>query len=89
MKTQVLPSSSFLDFDFETYYTGSYSTLCRIVDDGQLVNIATYNGSYYKIKYDIVLSFGLTELAAQFAWEENVSYEYVSLQLGLTSVLLQ
>ena len=48
------------------------------------MNIATYssNGSYYKIKYDIVLSFGLTELAAQFAWKENVSYNYVSLEIG-------
>lgn len=28
---------------------------------------------YYKIKYDIVLLFGLTELKAQVAWKENVS----------------
>lgn len=28
---------------------------------------------YYKIQFDIVLSFGLTELKAQIAWIEDVS----------------
>ena len=80
MKTQVLLSSLFLGFDFETHCTGSYSTLCKINDNGQLANIATLSsdGSFYHIKYDIVLSFGLTELAAQFAWEENVSEQRLS-----------
>ena len=77
MKMQVLLSRFFLDFDFETLYTGSYSTLCNIVDNGQFVNIATVeywsNQSYYVINYDIVLSFGMTELTAQYAWKENVS----------------
>jgi hypothetical protein len=75
MKTKVRLSSFFLDFDFETRYAGSYSTLCNIVDNGQLMNIAKYwsNGSYYTIEYDIVLAFGLTELTAQYTWKENVS----------------
>ncbi|KIK13006.1 hypothetical protein PISMIDRAFT_689036, partial [Pisolithus microcarpus 441] len=70
---QVLSSSFSLDFDFETDYTGSYSTLCKVVDNGQLINTSRYvsNGGYYIIEYDIVLAFGLTELAAQFAWKEN------------------
>ena len=84
MKMQVLLISFFLDFDFETRYTGSYSTLCSILDNGQLTNIATYtsNGSYYTINYDIVLAFGLTELTAQYAWKENVSERYIFLEIG-------
>ena len=84
MRMQVLLSGFFLDFDFETRYTGSYSTLCNVVDNGQLMNIAKYwsNGSFYNIDYDIVLAFGLTELTAQYAWKENVSERYVSLEIG-------
>lgn len=84
MKTKVRLSSGFLDFDFETHYTGSYSTLCNIVDNGQLVNIAKSwsNGSYYTIEYEIVLAFGLTELTAQYTWMENVSQDYLSLENG-------
>ncbi|KAI6169017.1 hypothetical protein EDD17DRAFT_1465265 [Pisolithus thermaeus] len=54
---------------------GSYSTLCNIVDNGQLINTSRYvsNGGYYIIEYDIILALGLTELAAQYAWKENVS----------------
>ena len=74
---QVLLCSFLLEADIETRYTGSHSTLCNIVDNGQLVNIASLNywsnQSYYTVEYDIVLSFGLTELAAQHAWKENVS----------------
>ena len=33
----------------------------------------TGKGSYYKVKFDIVLLFGMTELKAQMAWKENVS----------------
>ena len=74
MKTQVILSRFILESDSETRsMAGSYSTLCNIVDNGQLAKIATYNGSYYTIEYDIVLSFGLTELAAQYAWKEKVS----------------
>ncbi|KIK17235.1 hypothetical protein PISMIDRAFT_685495 [Pisolithus microcarpus 441] len=70
---QVLLSSLSLDFDFETDYTGSYSTLCNVVDNGQLINTSRYvpNGGYYIVEYDVVLAFGLTELAAQYAWKEN------------------
>ncbi|KAI5999139.1 hypothetical protein EDD15DRAFT_2386458 [Pisolithus albus] len=54
---------------------GSYSTLCNVVDNGQLINTSRYisNGGYYIVEYDVVLAFGLTELAAQYAWKENVS----------------
>ena len=30
-------------------------------------------GSFYEVFYDIILSFGMAELKAQIAWEENVS----------------
>ena len=30
-------------------------------------------GVFYRIDYDIVLLFGLTELKAMLAWKENVS----------------
>lgn len=29
------------------------------------------NGDYYVLDYDIVMSFGLTELKAQICWIEN------------------
>ena len=30
-------------------------------------------GTFYPVKYRIILSFGMTELKAQVAWMENVS----------------
>jgi hypothetical protein len=33
---------------------------------------ATGTGSFYSVKYDIILLFGMTELKAQVAWKENV-----------------
>lgn len=30
--------------------------------------------AYYRVDYDIVLLFGLTELKAQVAWDENVCH---------------
>jgi hypothetical protein len=29
--------------------------------------------TYYKLGYDIIITFGSTEFKAQFAWKENVS----------------
>jgi hypothetical protein len=34
---------------------------------------ATGKGIFYRITYDIILLFGMTELKAQVAWMENVS----------------
>ena len=34
---------------------------------------AIVEGSYYTVKFDIILLFGTTELQAQLAWTENVS----------------
>jgi hypothetical protein len=30
-------------------------------------------GTYYRLEFEMVMSFGLTELKAQIAWLENVS----------------
>ena len=30
-------------------------------------------GSFYRVGYDIILLFGMTELKAQIAWKEKVS----------------
>jgi len=32
---------------------------------------ANGNETFYKVKYDIILLFGMTELKAQIAWKEN------------------
>ena len=34
---------------------------------------ATGKGSFYRVDYEIVLLFGMTELKAQIAWKETVS----------------
>jgi hypothetical protein len=34
---------------------------------------ATGKGSFYRVDYDIILLFGMTELKAQVAWKEKVS----------------
>jgi hypothetical protein len=39
---------------------------------------ATEEGSFYKVKFDIILLFGMTELKAQIAWNENVSGFHLS-----------
>ena len=31
------------------------------------------DSDFFELKFDVILSFGLTELKAQIAWEENVS----------------
>jgi hypothetical protein len=33
--------------------------------------------TFYKVTYDIILLFGMTELKAQIAWKENVSDVHV------------
>jgi hypothetical protein len=57
-----------------------YSTLCIVEADlsklarSLLPKRRPGNGQYYyELNFDIVLSFGLTELTAQMCWIENVS----------------
>ena len=52
--------------------------LCTIEADLSRVPLlprpkARGEGSFYRVDYDIILLFGITELKAQIAWNENVS----------------
>ncbi|KAF7309116.1 hypothetical protein MKEN_01113700 [Mycena kentingensis (nom. inval.)] len=54
----------------------NYSILCTVkADTSSLAQSLTprfsASGMYYQLDFDIVLSFGLTELKAQIAWNEN------------------
>jgi len=44
-------------------------------------------GIYYRVDYEVILLFGLTELKAMVAWKENVSPVLVLLHLIFTSVV--
>jgi len=53
-----------------------YSTLCYVTaDTSQLPNPPKTSqdgrSTYHRIKFDVIMSFGLTELKAQIAWVEN------------------
>jgi hypothetical protein len=39
---------------------------------------------YYRKEFDIILLFGMTELKAQLAWTEDVSFWFVFLPIKLT-----
>ena len=52
--------------------------LCTIEADLSRVRLfprpkASGQGNFYRVDYDIILLFGLTELNAQIAWKEDVS----------------
>jgi hypothetical protein len=53
-----------------------YSKLCMITADLSHLNLNPRKGrqgkTYFRVDYEIVLLFGLTELKAQIAWKENV-----------------
>jgi hypothetical protein len=57
-----------------------FSDLCEVTADVAAVKKSTWpqlnlrsGATYYTLKFDVVLLFGLTELKAQIAWIENVS----------------
>ena len=55
-----------------------FSTLCSVEADISQIEtppqIASHDSSvYYTVNFDVIFSFGLTELKAFIAWEENVS----------------
>ena len=59
-------------------FADNYTKLCTIEADLSGAPILTQpkasgKGSFYTVKYDIILLFGTTELQAQLAWRENVS----------------
>ena len=58
-------------------YSENYTKLCTIDIDLSRVPLTPRTkinggGSFYRLDYDIVLLFGLTELKAHIAWKENV-----------------
>jgi hypothetical protein len=55
----------------------NYTNLCTIEVDLSHLPLSRQpkysgEGNFYKVKYDIVLLFGLTEFKAVVAWKENV-----------------
>ncbi|PPQ91259.1 hypothetical protein CVT25_006376 [Psilocybe cyanescens] len=53
-----------------------YSNLCTVTADTSQMHIPVRHlkdrrTTFYRIEYDVILSFGLTELKAQLAWKEN------------------
>ena len=66
------------EFIYYYYYAGNYTKLCTIQADLSGVPLLPQpkvagQGSFYSVDCDIILLFGLTELKAQLAWQENVS----------------
>jgi len=58
--------------------TANYTKLCTISVDLSHLPLAArskakgQSGSYYRLDYELVLLFGLTEMKAQVAWKERV-----------------
>jgi len=70
----------------------NYTKLCTIeIDLSHLplppLTKSSGEGIYYRLDYDVILLFGLTELGAMVAWKENVSPVLVLLHPILTSVI--
>jgi len=72
-------------FGFKTtkYYLiaspDNYTKLCTIEADLSHLPLSPQpkysgKGNFYKVKYNIVLLFGLTEFKAVIAWKENVGF---------------
>lgn len=71
-----------------------YSVLCRVTADTRGVSKRLYpryqgkkknrkmETKHFRIKYTVILHFGLTELKAQIAWRERVSSSCCHLQVG-------
>jgi len=63
---------------FYFFLSDNYTRLCTIRADLSRVPQlprpkTTGKGNFYRVDYDIVLLFGMTELKAQIAWKEKVS----------------
>ena len=66
----------------------NYTKLCTIkIDFSHLpltpLSKSSGEGIYYRIDYEVILLFGLTELQAMVAWKENVSSALVLLNPNL------
>lgn len=73
---------------------GMYSTLCTVIADETGVKAAANPlrapdfSIYYRLDFEIILSFGLTELTAQLCWKENVSWSLSTFKPQLISNVL-
>jgi len=70
-----------------------YSTLCRVEADTSRLSIPPkiskhQRMQYYEIKFEILLSLGLTELKAHICWQENVSFLLVTLLVAFIVPIL-
>jgi hypothetical protein len=68
----------FIVLDDLKFFADNYTKLCTIEADLSRVPLvprpkAVGKGTFYRVDYDIVLLFGMTELKALVAWKENVS----------------
>jgi hypothetical protein len=67
--------------DDELYiFADNYMMLCTIEADLSRVPLLprpTGQGNFYRVDYDIVLLFRMTELNAQIAWKEKVSVAFI------------
>ena len=61
--------------DIFLFAAENYSRLCDVEADLSTMTLIPLSnpagGTYYRVEYDIVLSFGLTELKAQIAWRDE------------------
>ena len=73
----------FIRFQTTKYYLiasiDNYTELCTIEADLSHLPLSSRpkysgEGDFYKVKFDVVLLFGLTEFKAVIAWEENVGH---------------
>jgi len=65
----------YFDISYEPFFPDNYTQLCTVITDLSKVPLSPSRGAngatFYRIDYDVVLLFGLTELKAQVAWKEN------------------
>lgn len=76
-------SSIVLCQPYEHTHQASYAKLCNIEADLSHLPLTPLRGSqggtYYRVDYDVVLLFGLTELKAMIAWKEEVCHSLLNL----------
>ncbi|KAF4620562.1 hypothetical protein D9613_001104 [Agrocybe pediades] len=63
-------------FFVDTEPDDAFSTLCHVRADTSQLHISPRKSGkgrarHYRVDFDVILSFGLTELTAQIAWKEN------------------
>ena len=86
-RTSILVGLAFFSIilcrSYENTHLANYAKLCNIEADLSHLPLTPLRGSqggtYYRVDYDVVLLFGLTELKAMIAWEEEVRLSLLNL----------